>query len=88
MPSLYACADVLMLHLCANPLFAITVPLLIGGEGDSVSLVTESCSGISCPPGDPAALASAAVKLHAMSPEERQTTTAVRLHVSPITICF
>jgi colanic acid biosynthesis glycosyl transferase WcaI len=83
MPSLYACADVLMLHLRADPLFAITVPhkvftylaagkpILVGGEGDSASLVTESRSGLACPPGNPEALAHAVVTLHAMSLEER-----------------
>jgi glycosyltransferase involved in cell wall biosynthesis len=84
MPSLYACADVLMLHLRADPLFAITVPhkvftylaagkpILVGGEGDSASLVTASRSGLACPPGNPEALARAVVTLHAMSPEERE----------------
>jgi glycosyltransferase involved in cell wall biosynthesis len=74
-----------MLHLRADPLFAITVPhkvftylaagkpVLVGGEGDTASLVTKSCAGIVCPPGDPTALASAAVTLYAMSPEERQS---------------
>jgi len=84
MPSLYACADVLMLHLRADPLFAITVPhkvftylaagkpILVGGEGDIASLVTESRAGLACPPGNPEALARAVVTLHAMSPNERQ----------------
>ncbi|MBZ5582305.1 MAG: glycosyltransferase family 4 protein [Acidobacteriia bacterium] len=84
MPSLYACADVLMLHLRADPLFAITVPhkvftylaagkpILVGGEGDSASLVTASRSGLACPPGNPEALAHAVVTLHEMSPEERE----------------
>jgi glycosyltransferase involved in cell wall biosynthesis len=84
MPALYACADVLMLHLRADPLFAITVPhkvftylaagkpILVGGEGDSASLVTASRSGVACPPSNPEALARAVVTLHAMSPQERQ----------------
>jgi glycosyltransferase involved in cell wall biosynthesis len=85
MPSLYGCADVLMLHLRADPLFAITIPhkvftylsaakpILIGGEGDAASLVTETNAGIAVQPGDPEALASAVAKLRAMSPEERET---------------
>jgi glycosyltransferase involved in cell wall biosynthesis len=84
MPALYACADVLMLHLRADPLFAITVPhkvftylaagkpILVGGEGDAVSLVIGARAGIAVHPDDPEALASAVVRLHAMSPEERQ----------------
>ena len=84
MPSLYACADVLMLHLRADPLFAITVPhkvftylaagkpILVGGEGDIASLVTQSRAGLACPPGNSEALARAVVTLHAMSPDERE----------------
>ena len=84
MPTLYACADVLMLHLRADPLFAITVPhkvftylaagkpILVGGEGDCASLVTESCAGIACPPGNSTALACAVIKLYAMTPTERE----------------
>ena len=84
MSSLYACSDVLLLHLRADPLFAITVPhkvftylaaakpILIGGEGDAVSLVTEASAGLAVPPENPEELASAVERLHAMSPEERQ----------------
>jgi colanic acid biosynthesis glycosyl transferase WcaI len=84
MPGLYACADVLMLHLRADPLFAITVPhkiftylaagkpILVGGEGDSASLVTGSRSGMACPPGNPEALARAVVTFYEMSSEERE----------------
>jgi len=80
---LYACADVLMLHLRADPLFAITVPhkvltylaagkpVLAGGEGDVASLVTASRSGLACSPGNPEALASAVMALRSMPPEER-----------------
>jgi glycosyltransferase involved in cell wall biosynthesis len=83
MPSLYACADVLMLHLRTDPLFAITIPhkiftylaagkpVLLGGEGDTASLVIESHSGLACPPSNPEALARAVAAFHAMSPEER-----------------
>jgi glycosyltransferase involved in cell wall biosynthesis len=85
MPSLYVCADVLMLHLRADPLFAITVPhkiftylaagkpILVGGEGDIASLLTESRAGLVFPPGNAEALARAVVELAAMSPAERDT---------------
>ena len=85
MPALYACADVLMLHLRADPLFAITVPhkvftylaagkpILVGGEGDLASLVTGASAGIAVPPDNPEALASAVMRLHAISQGERET---------------
>lgn len=88
MPSLYACADVLMLHLRADPLFAITIPhkvftylaaqkpVLIGGEGDAACLVTEASAGKAIEPDDAEALAGAVVKLHAMSQAERETMGA------------
>lgn len=85
MPGLYACADVLFLHLRADPLFAITVPhkvftylaagkpILLGGEGDAAFLVTDARAGIAVPPSHPEALASAVVRLHAMSQADRET---------------
>jgi glycosyltransferase involved in cell wall biosynthesis len=85
MSPLYACADVLMLHLRADPLFAITIPhkvftylasgkpILVGGEGDVASLVTGACAGIAVPPDNLEALASAIMRLHAMSQAERET---------------
>lgn len=83
MPSLYACADVLMLHLRSDPLFAITIPhkvftylaagkpVLVGGEGDVASLVTGGRAGIVCRPSDPEALAHSIEMFHAMSSDER-----------------
>jgi glycosyltransferase involved in cell wall biosynthesis len=85
MPALYACADVLMLHLRADPLFAITIPhkvftylaagkpILVGGEGDSASLVTGTSSGLAVPPDNPEAIASAVIRLHSMPQAERET---------------
>jgi colanic acid biosynthesis glycosyl transferase WcaI len=84
MPSLYACADVLLLHLRTDPLFAITVPhklftylssakpILIGGEGDAAALVTDGRAGLACKPDNPEALAAAVMTLYAMSAEERE----------------
>jgi glycosyltransferase involved in cell wall biosynthesis len=85
MPNLYGCADVLMLHLRADPLFAITIPhkvftylsagkpILIGGEGNAASLVTDARAGIAVQPDNPEALASAVVRFHTMSEAERET---------------
>jgi glycosyltransferase involved in cell wall biosynthesis len=84
MAFLYACVDVLMLHLRSDSLFTITVshkvftylsagkPVLVGGEGDVASLVTGAHAGIAVQPDNPEALASAVVKIHAMSTVERE----------------
>lgn len=84
MPSLYSCADVLMLHLRADPLFSITIPhkvftymaaakpILLGGDGDTASLISKARAGVICPPSDPGALAQAVIALHAISPIGRR----------------
>ena len=81
---LYACADVLMLHLRPDPLYSITVPhkvftymaagkpILVGGEGDSAAVVSKSGAGLACEPGNPEALARAVQMFHALSHQERE----------------
>jgi colanic acid biosynthesis glycosyl transferase WcaI len=85
MPSLYALADVLLVHLKNEPLFEITIPhkvltylgagkpILAAVAGDAASLVIETGAGIACPPEDPQALCEAVRCLYSMSLEQRQT---------------
>jgi len=85
MPSLYALADVLLVHLKNEPLFEITIPhkvltylgagkpILAAVAGDAASLVIEAGAGIACPPENPQALCDAVRCLYSMSIEERQT---------------
>ncbi len=84
MPSLYASADVLLLHLKEDPLFEITIPhklftylaagkpVLAAARGDAADVVRSSDSGLVCTPGRAADLASAVLMLHGMPPAERQ----------------
>jgi colanic acid biosynthesis glycosyl transferase WcaI len=85
MPSLYALADVLLVHLRADPLFRITVPhkifaymasakpVLAAVEGDAADIVRSAKAGLTCRPCDPQALAERVRQFYAMSLSERQT---------------
>jgi glycosyltransferase involved in cell wall biosynthesis len=84
MPSLYASADALLLHLKDDPLFEITIPhklftylaagkpVLAAAKGDVAEIVRSYDSGVVCAPGNPAELAAAALRLYQMAAEERQ----------------
>lgn len=76
-------AEALLVHLRADPLFAITIPsktqaylaagrpLLMAVEGDAAALVERSGAGLTVPPEDPEALAEAALALARMPQAER-----------------
>lgn len=80
MPDLYALADVLMLHLRDDPLFAITIPhkifaylasgkpVLAAVHGDAADVVLKANAGLVCSPGDPDALAQTAKTFYTMTP--------------------
>jgi glycosyltransferase involved in cell wall biosynthesis len=75
MPALLAAADVLLVTLSDDPVFALTVPskvqayLAVGRPiiaslaGEGALLIEESQAGVAAPPGDAAALADAIVKV-------------------------
>jgi glycosyltransferase involved in cell wall biosynthesis len=80
MPALLALADVLLVHLKRDPLFAITIPsktqaylaagkpILMAVEGDAADLVLAARAGIIAAPENPSAIAAAAMELAAASP--------------------
>lgn len=84
MPSFFALADVLLVHLRRDPLFEITIPgktiaylacgrpILCVVAGDAADVVRDAGAGVTCPPQDPAALAQAVRDLHAMAAEQRE----------------
>jgi colanic acid biosynthesis glycosyl transferase WcaI len=65
-------------HLKDDPLFTITIPhkifsymasckpILIAAAGDAADVVTSNGAGLSCPPGNPEALASCARQFYYM----------------------
>lgn len=80
---IFAAADVLILHLLDDPLFAITIPsktqfymamgkpILIGVTGEAAEVVTGCGAGLSAPPQDVSALAAAMVRMARLTPAER-----------------
>ena len=84
MASLYALADVLLVHLKDDPLFEITIPhkifaylasakpVLAAVRGDAADVIEEIGAGIVCPPQDASALVDAALALYEMPAEKRE----------------
>lgn len=80
-----AAADVLLVHLKEDPLFAITVPsktqaylaagkpILMAVAGDAAELVRRAGAGLVAPPEDARALAAAVERLAALDPEQLAT---------------
>lgn len=83
MPHYFAAADVLLVTLKKDPLFALTIPSKIQSymacgrpivaalDGEGGHLVAESGAGLSVPTEDPNALAEAVLAMSRMSKEER-----------------
>jgi colanic acid biosynthesis glycosyl transferase WcaI len=79
---LLAAADVLLVHLRNDPLFAITIPsktqaymaagrpILMAVRGDAAQLVHDAGCGVCTPPEDPQALAAAVASLASLDPAE------------------
>jgi len=84
MPHFFSWADALLVTLRDDPLFAITVPsklqaylhagrpVLCGVAGDAADVVSRAGCGLTFPPGDPRALASAVQIVTAMAPDARE----------------
>jgi colanic acid biosynthesis glycosyl transferase WcaI len=84
MPEFFALADALLLHLSDDPLFKITIPhktfaymscgkpVLAAAEGDPADVIISADAGLTCPPGDPKALAQIVRRLYSMTKEERR----------------
>ena len=84
MGSIYASADVLLVHLKDDPLFRITIPskttaymaagkpILMGVRGDAATMVEEAGCGLAFPPQDSDALAVAILQLVEMPPKKRE----------------
>jgi colanic acid biosynthesis glycosyl transferase WcaI len=79
-----AAADVLLVHLRDNPLFAITIPsktqaylaagrpVLMAVRGDATDLVREAQAGLTCEPGNAEQLAATVRAFVALPPAQRE----------------
>ena len=84
MPQLYAAASALLLTLRDEEVFAATVPsklqsyfaagkpLVASAKGETSRIVAESQAGLTCPPEDPEALASAIIQIYEMDDLEHR----------------
>lgn len=84
MPAFFASADVMLMSLKRDRIFALTVPgklqaYLAGGkpiiaalDGEGAQLVEEANAGLTCPAESPALLAMRILEMYRMSPEERR----------------
>jgi len=82
--SLLRAADVLLVHLRKDPLFAVTIPsktqaylamgrpILMAVEGDASDLVKAAQAGECCRPQDPRAIADTALRLFHLTAQERR----------------
>lgn len=78
----FAAADVLVMHLWADPLFEITIPhktqfylamarpVLVGAKGEAADIVVNAGAGIAVPPQDPQAMAAAMIAMARTPPAE------------------
>lgn len=84
MPRFYSLADVMLVTLKKDPLFALTIPakvqsyfacgkpIIAALDGEGGRLMRESQAGISCSAEDPNALAEAVLKMYTMPKTERE----------------
>jgi glycosyltransferase involved in cell wall biosynthesis len=96
---IFALADVLLVHLCRDPLFSVTIPskipaylaagrpILAAVEGDAADVVVGGGAGLACIPQNPSALAQAVYTLHAVPAgvRERLGANARRLFLAEFT---
>ncbi len=83
MPSFYARADVMLVTLKRDPIFALTIPakvqsylacskpIIAALDGEGARVIEEAGAGLTCPAEDPEALAKTVLKAYNMTVDER-----------------
>lgn len=85
MPGFFSLADVLLVTLRKEPIFALTIPskvqsylacakpIIAGLDGEGARVIEEAQAGLVCPSEDPDRLAEAVLKMYQLPDEERKT---------------
>jgi glycosyltransferase involved in cell wall biosynthesis len=88
MPRFFAFAEVMLVTLKRDPIFALTIPakvqsylacakpIIAALDGEGNRVITDAGGGIAVPAESPAALASAVLELYHMTPEQREAMGA------------
>jgi len=83
MPTLFGCADVLLVSLGKAPIFLMTIPskiqsylsaakpIIAAMDGEGAKIVLESGAGFTCPSGDSEQLANAVIRMYNLPQSER-----------------
>ena len=84
MPAFYAMADVMLVTLKKEPIFALTIPgkvqsylacsrpIIAAIDGVGARVVEEAGAGLTCPAGDPESLAKTVLKVSNMTADDRE----------------
>jgi glycosyltransferase involved in cell wall biosynthesis len=84
MPRFFSLADILLVTLKREPIFALTIPAKLQSylacgkpiagaiDGEGARIIAEAGAGVACPAENPAALAEAVLTIYRMSAAERQ----------------
>jgi glycosyltransferase involved in cell wall biosynthesis len=84
MPRFFSLADILLVTLKREPIFALTIPAKVQSylacgkpivaalDGEGARIIAEAGAGLACPAENPAALAEAILTIYRMSAAERQ----------------
>lgn len=84
MPEFFSLADVMLVTLKRDPLFALTIPgkiqsymafgkpIIAAVDGEAARLIKESGAGLSCPAGDANALCDAVLTMYKMPNDQRE----------------
>ena len=87
-PGIYEAASVLLLSFQRGSTLSATIPsklqgylaagrpIIVSSDGESANVLNEANAGLTCPPGDPQALADTVLKLYKMTADERGTLGA------------
>lgn len=97
MPSIYALADVLLIHLKADPAFTMSIPgktypymacgkpVLAAAAGITADIIRSASAGLTCAPDDPQAMAETVIRFLEMPSDARARMGEAARHAAVTT---